>query len=163
MGAWFGFVLIMILWSLIIHQICNSNQIVLIILLFIGVIGCAIASYYFRRQVILVSTSYVGAYLCLKGLGILVGGFPNEFTLYQQIKNGDLTTWSSTVYLYLGGIIVLGTVALIYQEKNQSPKDQELLQDSDGEESSESSDGIEMRTKDKYKKLNKKKKKKSKV
>lgn len=145
----------MILWSLILHQICNSNQIALIIFLLIGILSVAILSFYYRRQVILIATSYVGSYLCIKGLGILIGGFPNEFTLYQQIKNGNLSTWTASVYIYLIVILGLGTFAMVYQERNRK-KNNNLDED---EESEESSEEYEMKSKSKYRKHRNEKKK----
>jgi len=147
--------MIMIFWSLILHQIFNSNKIALIIFLVIGILSVALASYYYRRQVILIATSYVGSYLSIKGLGILIGGFPNEFTLYQQIKNGNLSTWTATVYIYLIVILALGTFAMIYQEKNR--KQNSDIEDD--EEDEESPDEIELKTKSKYKKHKNEKKK----
>jgi len=37
--------------------------------------------------------------------------------LYQQIKNGEITSFEVSVYIYFILILIYGTICLIYQEK----------------------------------------------
>ena len=53
----------------------------------------------------------------MKGIGSLFGGFPNEYTLFQKIKNGEISSFSISVYVYIILILIYGTICLIYQEK----------------------------------------------
>jgi hypothetical protein len=45
----------------------------------------------------------------------MFGGFPNEFTLYIMIENGQLKTLPSTFFLYLVFIIAIAILGAGYQ------------------------------------------------
>jgi len=77
LGGWFGFVCALILWSLFVHSIFNSSDVALIVFIVFWIIIVGILSFYNRRHIKIASTSFVGSYLAFKGLGMLLGGFPN--------------------------------------------------------------------------------------
>ena len=48
----------------------------------------AIIGYIFCDHAIVIATSFVGAYMMMKGIGIMAGGFPNVYVLIQMIEAG---------------------------------------------------------------------------
>ena len=46
-----------------------------------------------------------------RGISLFAGGFPNEYTLIEQIKSGGVNRVENWFYAYLAGIIVMTAVA----------------------------------------------------
>jgi hypothetical protein len=46
-----------------------------------------------------------------RGISLFAGGFPNEYTLIEQIKSGSVNRVDNWFYAYLAGIIVMTAVA----------------------------------------------------
>jgi len=42
----------------------------------------------FFEHVLVISTAIIGSYLTMRGIGVAAGGYPNEFTIVEDIKNG---------------------------------------------------------------------------
>ena len=67
------------------------------------------------------ATALIGAYAVIRGISIFAGGFPNETTIADLVKNEEteqlkkLLTW--IVYLYLGGWVILFVIGLVVQIK----------------------------------------------
>jgi len=106
LGAWIGFVI-----GLIIHEafLYHSTQQWLFwtICIALAVIGFAI-SFWKYKIILIISTAILGSYLVIRGVSLFIGGYPNEFTLISQIKNGNtasLLHWP--FYLYLAAILVM--------------------------------------------------------
>jgi len=65
-----------------------TNQIIYYsVAFFFGVIFF-MAAYNLVYQIIIVSTSFVGAYLIVRGISLYVGDFPNEIDLHNNIIHG---------------------------------------------------------------------------
>lgn len=45
----------------------------------------------------------------------IIGGFPNEFTLYLMVENGDIKTLPWTFFIYILVIIAVAVVGALYQ------------------------------------------------
>lgn len=86
--------------------------------------GCAIVCAFFAFQteklVIMLATAHIGAYLCIRGISMYVGGFPNESTLLAQLQSGVISwaTFPKTFYAYFAGIILLTSISFWYQRKH---------------------------------------------
>jgi hypothetical protein len=50
-----------------------------------------------------------------RGISLFAGGFPNEYTLIEQIKSGGVNRVENWFYAYLAGIIVMTAVAYCIQ------------------------------------------------
>lgn len=62
------------------------------------------------------STSLTGAYLIVRPISWIFGGFPNEFTFYKMVQSGEIPELPWTFFLYLVFIIALAILGALYQE-----------------------------------------------
>lgn len=76
------------------------------------IIGAALANK-FKDDIVIISTALIGSYAFVRGLSLLIGGFPNEFTLYQEIQDGT-ATYSYGFIGYLVGIAALFVAGFWY-------------------------------------------------
>lgn len=65
----------------------------------------------------MITTSIGGAWLAIKCLGILIGNYPNEFTLAKEIKYGRYDSIPKVFFVYLGITLVMGIAGMFYQYK----------------------------------------------
>jgi len=74
-------------------------------------IGCAIIaavlSFFFFEHVLIIGTAFAGAYMFFRGISFYAGGFPNEFTLAEELKDGVDGVFSGWFYLYLALIVAM--------------------------------------------------------
>jgi hypothetical protein len=61
------------------------------------------------------STSLAGSYMMVRPFSWMLGGFPNEFTLYLMIENGEIKTVPWAFFIYLAVIIALAIIGALYQ------------------------------------------------
>lgn len=87
------------------------------------VVGCGlvagILAFFLRIFTIITSTAFIGSYLCVRGISMYAGGFPDETQLYQLASN-HLITWDTfpkAFYAYLAGILVMFILACVFQYK----------------------------------------------
>ena len=45
-----------------------------------------------KRQIVILSTSIGGSYICVKLVGSMIGNYPDEMVIAQKIKNGEFET-----------------------------------------------------------------------
>ena len=121
MGALLGYIIGQILYNLALNRI-NINQTALQIIVYVLCIGVCIAlSILLFNIVTIFATALIGAYAVIRGISIFAGGFPNETTIADLVKNEEteqlknLLTW--IVYLYLGGWAILFVIGLVVQIK----------------------------------------------
>ena len=53
----------------------------------------------------------------MRGIGIMAGGFPNEYVLINQIQSGAISSIDPVFYAYLAGIVVMTIICSIVQWK----------------------------------------------
>ena len=90
------------MWSLVFFEV-------------IFTIPLGLLTFKYSEEVIVTSTSLVGAYMVVRPISWIFGGFPNEFTLYLMIENGQLKTLPWTFFLYLVFIIAIAILGAFYQ------------------------------------------------
>jgi Domain of unknown function (DUF4203) len=71
---------------------------------------CLIALVWVDVSIIL-STSLIGSYLTARGVSLFAGGFPNEYSLIEQIKSGGVSRVNIWFYAYLTGILLMAVVS----------------------------------------------------
>lgn len=90
-----------------------------------------IIAFFCFKYIVILSTSLIGSYGLVRGIGILVGNFPNERVIISLLQNGEKEQWSKILtpwlYAYLAGWILLfiGGVAAQYfltQEEKENDK-----------------------------------------
>jgi len=87
-------------------------------------IGCALVaavlSFFFYEHVLINMTAFGGAYMLIRGISFYAGGFPNEFTLADQLKAGDTSAFTNWFYLYMVCIIIVAVVCSVVQYKTNN-------------------------------------------
>ena len=75
------------------------------------------------EHVIIIMTSFIGAYLVNKSVAVWAGGFPNEVELYHYIESsGGEYSIETTYYIYFAAILVGTIVGAVVQEKHRSKR-----------------------------------------
>lgn len=113
--AWGGYCLGILLNETVLY-LAHANWLFWCVNIGLAVI-CGILGYVAFDMAVIVGTSFVGSYLCMRSFGIWFGGFPNEYVLQQQIKSGGINNIDPVFYAYLSGILVLSILGTIVQYK----------------------------------------------
>jgi hypothetical protein len=118
-GAWFGTIISLILYNAVLYKI-HSNPAELVLLITLGVLGLGggILSLLFYKHVVIMATSLSGSYLMVRSISLVIGSFPNEIRLVQQIQNQDYSfSVSWPFYVYMNVIFIFTIIAACIQYK----------------------------------------------
>jgi len=77
----------------------------------------AILGYIFVDHAIVFATSFIGAYMMMKGIGIMAGGFPNIYVLVNMIEEGAIDSIDPAFYGYMAGVVVMTVICSVFQWK----------------------------------------------
>ena len=90
-------------------------------ILFLFIIAGASAGVFlvhkFFDMVLIVSTSFIGAYCFVRGISMFAGGFPNEIVTFDKLSEGIDPEFSDYFYAYLAVIVTLTVLGVIHQRK----------------------------------------------
>jgi len=76
------------------------------------------------RITMILATTIIGSYSFIRGVGYFGGNYPsNEFTVAEEIEQGDTDAITWQVYAYFAGWLVLIIVGIIVQVKVTARKD----------------------------------------
>ncbi len=111
LAGWGGFLLGFLLNEMVLYKVESQA-------LFWSVnVGCAIAaavlSFFLYEHVLILTTSFAGSYMLVRGISFYAGGFPNEFTLADQIKAGDTDAFTNWFYLYMVCIMIVCAIGAV--------------------------------------------------
>lgn len=120
-GGLAGFLLGEFLFNLFGNEINGNLTLIHILFIVICIIGLVILAYFIKEYIIIFATSFIGAYIFIRGISLFAGHFPSEFTIIdlksqgetEQIK--DLLTWR--VYVYLSFIVIICGLSIFAQIK----------------------------------------------
>lgn len=70
---------------------------------------------YSEKTSVILSCAFGGAYLIVKGVGMLIENYPDEFTLAERIKLHQFDKLPIFYYVYLGIIVLVGVAGSIIQ------------------------------------------------
>lgn len=116
-GAILGFFLSSFLYSLAFYTIASKPaNLLLYNTLAVGLVVGSIAGYEFQDTILILSCSFTGAYLLVRGVSVFLGGFPSELTLSASNQEG---TDSPTLvyYGYLAAVLILTAAGILVQRK----------------------------------------------
>jgi len=89
--------------------------------LWICIMSCALVfsglAAYFYEQAMIQGTCIVGSYLFIRGVSLIIGGFPNEFLLFDSLENATLLDQSNIFFLYVIAILLLSIFSIQKQLK----------------------------------------------
>lgn len=87
-------------------------------------IVAAVLSFFYYEHVLINMTAFAGAYMLIRGISFYAGGFPNEFTLADQLKAGDTSAMTNWFYLYMVCILIVAVVCSIVQYKTNKKEEE---------------------------------------
>ena len=73
------------------------------------------AGYFGKLYSFIIGTSVYGSYICIKSIGMMIGNYPEELTLANDIFGGKEDGVPGVYWLYLGLIIVLSGGSIVLQ------------------------------------------------
>ena len=115
-GAVAGFALGFSIYSFILVNF-YANWVLMGCMSFFGAVIFGWLAYKYDKHILVYLTSFLGAYLFIRGLSIFIGGFPNEFILYGQIEAGIFDGLEWHFYVYMLAVLVTGVLGVIFQLK----------------------------------------------
>jgi len=75
-----------------------------------------LASFLLRvKEIIIFGTSFLGAYLFIRGIAMLAGGYPNEVDAYNAIIGGKSFDVGGTFYPYFASMVVVTVLGVAIQ------------------------------------------------
>jgi hypothetical protein len=112
MGSWIGFAGGLFLYSLVISRFAGEYaDYALAATLTLSIIAGVALFCFIYKHAFIIATALLGAYALVRGASVYIGGFPNEFTLYSELKYGLLESvpWSYFVYfIIIFGLTIFG-------------------------------------------------------
>ena len=84
---------------------------------FFGAVIFGYLAYRFDKHILVYLTSFLGAYIFIRGTSIFFGHFPNEFVLYGQIQAGVFDGLEWQFYVYIVFVVITGVLGAIFQFK----------------------------------------------
>jgi hypothetical protein len=84
---------------------------------FFGAVIFGFLAYKFDKHILVYLTSFLGAYIFIRGTSIFFGHFPNEFVLYGQIQAGVFDGLEWQFYVYIVFVVITGVLGAIFQFK----------------------------------------------
>ena len=88
MGLFLGFIVGDQLWNLFISYYANNSPSWLYATLATSMIVFMILMKLFSRQFKILATSFGGAYLVIRMIGLMIGHYPNEVMIASEIEQG---------------------------------------------------------------------------
>ena len=134
-GGISGFFLGQFLYSLFGNRIPVNGTVMNIVFVLVS-IGVLIAiAIKFKKEIVIIGTSFIGAYCFIRGISLIAGHFPDEFKIADLVTSGEneqiaeLLTWH--VYVYLTFIVIITVLSVIFQFKFNKEKGEEELKSSE--------------------------------
>lgn len=120
LGFWIGFILGFIVNNLFLYkiQIDPPGLLLYVIMVMFGCIF-ALLSACLWRHIVIVGTSFLGAYLVIRSLSLYIGSYPNELSVPKQIKFQEIEYVDWPFYIYFIFILFLTTMGMILQFRNK--------------------------------------------
>lgn len=114
-GCWTGVILAIVLDSMIFYRFHLTYFLYIMIVCFVAIFGWLAYKYY--EYVLIFSSSTLGSYFFIRGLSLIIGGYPNETDVLEQVKHGVYVEIPWTFYLYLLFMLVLSVFGVVVQVK----------------------------------------------
>lgn len=114
LGILFGLIAGMVLFSSVLYLLCNGSHWGLLATEILFGVGCGFLTFYLDLKAIIFTTSFIGSYLAIRATSWYLGGYPNEWTLYEQLQNKTFQGYWK-FYIYLIALAILSVVGVIVQ------------------------------------------------
>jgi hypothetical protein len=120
LAAWGGVVIALLIHEAFMYHI-HSQAVFWVMICGFGAVF-ALTTLWKYKWVLIFSTSFLGSYLVVRGASLFIGGYPNEFTMINEIKeHGGIEGKHWPVYLYIVaiGLMTVGGVILQFRIKKK--------------------------------------------
>ena len=132
LGFLAGSVIGILLFSAVIFFITARSWLIVIVMMICGV-GCGFLAWILNLTGVMIGTSLIGSFLLVRACSWYIGGYPNEWNLYEQLKNKEIVSyWKNywKFYIYLVVIAILTFVGAFVQYKTKrNDEDEKTLED----------------------------------
>jgi hypothetical protein len=121
LGGWLGATTGMMIYNAVLSSLIGnttSAQTIFIIYMAIFVVAGGLLTMWLYNHAMAIGSSIVGAYALIRGLGVFIGDFPNEYLVYLELSKGSQASMPDEFFVYLGCYIVVAVAGLVYQEKD---------------------------------------------
>lgn len=120
-GILFGIVLGYIFINIGLNFLTSNLEIFFWVTLCVCIIVGAVLGFFKEEEISIISTAFVGGYGIIRGISIMVGGFPDERQVYELGSKGEWKQMSNLlngmVFLYLAGVLVFAGLGMYVQFK----------------------------------------------
>jgi hypothetical protein len=95
--------------------------------------GCGFLAWMLNLMGVIIGTSLIGSFMVVRSCSWYIGGYPNEWNLYEQLKNKEIVSywsnyWKFYIYLLVIALLTLGGVFFQYKTKRNN-EDEKTLED----------------------------------
>ena len=112
MGGISGFFFGLFLHGIIVAATSHEHSWVVIALtIFFAVLGCVLG-FKWGREVVIISTSYMGSYLCMRGFSFMFGGYPDEREVWANIQEGNEIEVQQEFWYYIAGWVAFFIICI---------------------------------------------------
>jgi exosortase/archaeosortase len=110
-----------VLFSAIVSKFATNNPMLgLWFTIILSCVGVGYLSITYFDYAVMAGSSVIGSYLFIRGASVFLGGFPNEFILYQNYKNGAVGSVQKTFFLYFLAMLFIAFTSFGIQMKMRS-------------------------------------------
>lgn len=121
LGGFLGYLLGNFTYQFLLKYINSNPQVVYWITLIVCIAALAAVAWFFASHIMVLSTSFIGAYALIRGISLMAGGYPDERQVIDLIQNGETdqlkTMLNGTVYAYLISMLVVAVAGAVIQYK----------------------------------------------
>ena len=115
LSGWGGFLLGFFCFEMFLYP--TDSPAVFWIVSIVLAIGAGVFAWFNEKHVLINMTAFGGAYMLIRGISFYAGGYPNEFTLARQLKEGNTEAFSNWFYLYMCFIAAVAVAGSYVQYK----------------------------------------------
>ena len=115
LAAWGGFMIGVLVNEMALYKVGSPALFWCVCLACAAV--AAILTFVIYNHVLIIMTAFIGGYAFWRGISMYAGGFPNEFTLAEEIKAGSIDSITPWFYAYLVAIVVTAGLGAFVQYK----------------------------------------------
>jgi len=130
LGAWLGVLAGFILYDAIISHFKPGTAVLYVVICICGVAAGAVGVW-LEKGIVIFSTSFLGAYATVRAAGQLIGDYPNEFLVVQNIEQHGSPDVGWQFYVYMVMIFLLAVFGCVFQFKTKKEEEDKQQEDID--------------------------------
>lgn len=121
MGGLIGYILSSLIYGLVLRYVKSNPDIVYWITTVLCILVFCIIGYFFKKLIVVFGTTIIGSYLIVRGLSLIIGGYPSESIIIDLIKNHETEQIKEflnyKIYIYAVLFVILSVIGIFVQYK----------------------------------------------